>query len=113
MAKTRAPKPKRARIGAFTVDIEFNSKVLQEIPASGLASRSQMWMLVDDAAHPLYVKDTVLHESLHHMWKQTSLLVRYPDEAEDSPGELIIQDLTPLLLSFIRENPRLVAWLQD
>lgn len=104
-------RPEHMKIGAFDITIEYDES-LAELQAAGVSSRAQSLVIVDPEYAPQQLRDTIVHEALHLMWKQTSLLVRYPDDGPDSPGELVIQDLTPLVYSFIRDNPEVVRWLQ-
>jgi hypothetical protein len=51
--------------------------------------------------------ETLLHETLHAAWDQTSLGLVHDDDAE----EVVVKALAPLLLDLLRRNPKLVAYL--
>ena len=104
-------RPKRVRVGTFDYKIEYE-KLLSEVPASGMTSSGTTTFYLNPNQDKQQLRDTLIHEVLHGLWKQTSLLVRFPDEDPDSPGELIIQDLSALLYAFIRDNREVVEWLQ-
>lgn len=57
-------------------------------------------------------RETLLHESLHAMFSITNLDTILSREAEGL-DEHIVSVLSPVLLAFLRENPRTVAYLQE
>lgn len=108
----KTKRPKRVKIGSFEYKIIYE-KLLGEVPASGMTSSGTTTLFLNPNQSKQQLKDTLIHEILHGLWKQTSLLVRFPDESDDSPGELIIQDLSAMIYSFIRDNREAIAWIQE
>jgi hypothetical protein len=77
----------------------------------GMSSSKLGRILLSKELSPDQMRETLIHEVLHAIWKQTSLVDRYPDQDEDSEGEKIIKDLSPRIYQWIMDNPEVIEWL--
>ena len=57
-------------------------------------------------------RETLLHESLHAMLAYTHLDALL-DEQNEGASEHLVSALAPIMLSWIRENPRIMRYLED
>ena len=59
--------------------------------------------------------ETLVHEFLHVMYSTTALplVVGDTDQEKADTEELIVESLSPALLSFIVDNPELIAKIQE
>jgi len=105
--------PTKVKVSPFTVTISLDRTLSRVVEASGSYQADMSMAVIDPGLELGQEQDTVLHELLHAIWRQTHLDTKYPDEDADSKGELIIQTLAPRLLALIRDNPKLVAYLQS
>lgn len=107
-------KPSLIVVGSLPYDIQYD-KNLGSLGAAGMTNSDNLMMGIDSNLASTIQKLTLVHEILHGAWRQTSLLVRYPDEDKDSKGEKIIQDLTtPLFQVFQDErNKEAIRWLSS
>lgn len=110
---TQKPRFKSLKIGAVKYEIVWDDKLGNIGGAQGATNSQLNVILVDPTNEVQALRDTIMHESFHAMWAQSSLLIRHPDSDRDSEGELIIQDLAPKVVAFIRDNPKVVTWLQS
>jgi hypothetical protein len=106
--------PTREKIGPFTYTLEaMTEDVRNASNAVGACMADILKIVFADNIHPGQIKDTIVHESLHAIWKQTYLSKKYPDDDPDSEGEQIINELSPRILALILDNPKLVTYLQE
>lgn len=105
-------KQTKMKVGPFTYTVA-EDKNLGAFGKAGVMNSDNLMVSIDPSVAVEVQKETLVHETLHAVWKQTPLVVMIPDEDEDSKGELIIQALSPLLFQWIRENPEVIAWLQS
>ncbi len=105
-------RPKWMWVGAFKYKVQWH-KELGNFNAAGATNPELTLILVDPKNDKQVQRETLVHELLHAIWKQTDLRVSMPDDDNDSEGEKIIQRLSPYLYAFIKENPEVVAWLQS
>lgn len=98
--------PKRLTLGPFTVRVK--RKNLEKLSGNyGAYDPSQQLIHLEKTLAPELLAETLLHESLHGCWAQTSLTKRYEEEQEEE----IIRALSPRLLALLRDNPLLVAYM--
>ena len=102
--------PKSVRVGPHDFSVTLAPE-LSNAGASGLCGTDTQEVHVDMKLGPTVERETVLHELLHAVWGQTFLSRRYPDNAGDSEGEGIIDELAPRILALLRDNPRLITYL--
>ena len=105
-------RPKVLRIGAFKFKVRWD-KGIDQFAAAGATNQDMTTILISPTNTRQTRQETLVHEALHAMWKQTPLRVTHPDEEADSPGEKIIQTISPLIYAFIRDNPEVIEWLQS
>ncbi len=104
--------PDSVVVGVFTFEIVWDDN-LSQFSASGATNFDMSMIAIDPTNSAQTQRETLVHEVLHAAWKQTSLRTRIPDEDANSDGELVIQDLSPLIYDFIRNNREVVRWLQS
>jgi hypothetical protein len=104
-------RPKTIRIGPHEYEVRSDPGLGEKAGAMGASSEDNAAIVLDTNVAKTMQRETLVHEILHCMWKQTSLRIRWPDSDPNSPGEGIIQDLAPLLYGFIRDNREVVEWL--
>ena len=101
--------PTTLRIGPHTYDIRHDPETAKRVRAAGHAGNSeaqQLLIQLDTDQPHTQLADTLIHESLHCMWNQTSLPAGLSAEEE-----AVVLALSPLLLGMLRDNPELVAYL--
>lgn len=103
--------PKRVKVGHRLFKIEFDQKIAEVGRGLGFTASDNDFILLAEVQGKSALRDTVLHELLHAIWCQTPIIQDYPDDGEDSAGEKIISAITPYLVSVLRDNPDLVAFL--
>lgn len=104
--------PETVDVGVFEYEIKWDDK-LGGFNAAGATNPEMCVILIDPTNNTQVQKETLVHEMLHAAWKQTSLMTRIPDDDRESKGERIIEDLSPLIYAFIRDNREAVRWLQS
>jgi hypothetical protein len=105
--------PITIRSGAYVYDVVMDMVACGALGATGATANDDLRIYMDDRRPPGVLRDTLLHECLHTIWKQTYLVKEYDDESSDSAGERIINELAPRLLLLLRDNPRLVTFLLE
>lgn len=105
--------PKKVKVGPYDYGVRFDDDAMSAAGANGACLPDTATVLLDSTCSPSTERDTVLHELLHAVWKQTHLVIDYPDSDSDSPGEKLIQTLAPRLLGLLRDNPKLVTYLTE
>lgn len=107
---TRKP-PEVLQLGPYSIPVKFDLDAMTAASANGayMADLSTILMAPNNSAD--VERDTLLHETLHAIWNQTTLVKKYPDGEQDSEGEYIIAELAPRILELLRRNPDLVRYL--
>lgn len=105
-------RPKQQRVGAHVFGIVYDPNI-GDLGAMGATSLENASIMIDPRNVDSMVKETLVHETLHAGWKQTPLGITYPDIEKDSPGETIIQAISPLVYAWVRDNPGVIRWLQS
>lgn len=91
----------------FTVKVDNDACVAGGV--SGATMNDSQLIFIQDKVALQTMQDTLLHESMHAIWNQTSLTIEYPDADADSPGEKLIRTLAPRILALLKDNP----WFLD
>lgn len=102
MKTDRQKPPSKVQVGAIRYTI------INE-PLEGDAGETREYfqrIAISTGMGPDAERDTMLHEVLHAIWRQTPF--RQHDEEER-----IIQALAPALLDTLRRNPKLTAYLLE
>lgn len=107
------PVPKKVRVAPYEYTVEAHHQLSELAGAAGGCISDSERIVYDPVGGPVVVREVVLHELLHAIWSQTYLKRKFPDDGTDSKGEAIIGELAPRLLSLLRDNPKLVAWLTE
>lgn len=89
----------RYAIGSLSVDCENQ----------GEHYATQAVVLVREHLAPDVERETLVHETLHAVVNQTNLRSGEMPKDEES----LVSALSPLVTAWIRDNPRLMAWLQE
>lgn len=87
--------------------VEHPSVVGEHIDLLGLCDGDAQRIRIDPAQGPDKLRETYLHEHLHAMIG----LVGMRDDLQDGVEEDIVKRLAPILLLFLRENPRVYTFL--
>jgi len=97
--------PKRVRVGATTYTVQVTGKTL----LYGETDHLQTEIRLNSGQSQDSLRDTVLHEVLHAvLWiSGANKLLTLDDDAEERLTRL----LAPWLLTLLRDNPRLLAFL--
>lgn len=90
-------------ISPVTYHVEFNDRLTGE-SSNGVTSRERQVMELDPTLESDELAMTILHESYHCMFNQIPLL---KEKLEDQ----VCEALAPRSLSFMRDNPKLMAFL--
>ncbi len=106
--------PERVVIGAhvFAIDVGDDARrALFDDDALGDSTPDRLAIRLDvDRPHSV-VAETLLHETMHCVWKHTSL--RTEPALGDDVEERVVCSLSPLLFDMLRRNPELVDYLID
>lgn len=105
--------PRKVKVGPYAYTVRFDDAAMSAAGANGACLPDVASILLDSTCAPDTERDTVLHELLHAIWKQTQLVIEHPDGDSDSVGEKLIQTLAPRLLDLLRSNPKLVEYLTE
>jgi hypothetical protein len=102
--------PRTIRLASQTVRVERASHIQlgeehEHAQAWGLYDGAQPLILVASGQGHDRERNTFLHENLHLLWDIAGI----GDEYEED----IVNRLAPLLLCWLRENPRAVAYLTE
>ena len=102
------PLPKRVKFGPTNWDLV----VKQDIEPLGRTQGDLTLIQVRTIGQsPAGFRDTVLHEMLHAVFASAAMTFTFGISDEDE--ERMVRSLTPWLLGFIRDNPKVVAFLQE
>lgn len=104
-------RPRKVLVSPHTFEVKVDNAACDAMGANGYCATDTNTIMLSDANADSQVQETLLHECLHAIWSQTRLGIHWPDRDEDSPGEQIIQSLTPRLLALLKDNPKLVEYL--
>ena len=102
--------PAKITIGAhvFTIDLSEEARqLLQEDEARGDTRADRALIRVAHTLAPSILAEVIVHEVLHGAWMQTPLRMRFDHDQQEE----IVTALAPLVLTLVRSNPTLVAFL--
>lgn len=99
--------PKHIKVGPF----DYRVKLWKKVPADnarsyGMCDRTTTTILIRKGMSPSREREVVLHEVVHAAYDVSGLTCK-----DDCPEEMVVNDLSFCLLSVLRENPKLVAYL--
>jgi len=100
-------RPKRVRVGNHDFDYLYGTIEADDRYVYGRMNPRHTQILIDDSNAESQIRDTVLHETLHAIWSDA------PHILDSETEEQVVRALTPGLLSVMRENPKLVAYLLE
>ncbi len=111
MTKTESNFPETLKVGPFTVTLEENADTLDQLGGDAAWHGAGLRILYDTRQAPGFLRDSVLHETLHALYQQTGLYKA--TDAEKDAEEQFVASMTPRLLALLRDNPVFVAWLME
>lgn len=107
-------RPRTVRVGAVRLSVEQVKALHAEATGDGLdgatLTRQGVILLAENLGFD-QERETFLHEALHAAIDQTNL--RSAASADRDEEERLVSALSPVLFGFIRDNPRVIAWLQE
>lgn len=103
--------PKTVKLGPYNIEVRYDRQAMAAASTTGAYLADLSTVLLGDNNSADVERDSLLHELLHAIWKQSGLHLEYPDDETDSKGEAMIQLLAPRLLELLRRNPTLVRYL--
>lgn len=106
-------KPQSVRVSPQVYEIRWDNQTCVQLKAFGQLAPDQGILFADPKVSLGNRQETLVHESLHAMWKQSRLCMEIPDEGDDSEGEKIIRDLSPRILAWVQDNPELVDYIRE
>ncbi|HEY7060773.1 MAG TPA: hypothetical protein VII06_04785 [Chloroflexota bacterium] len=105
-------RPTEFKMGPFHYAIKEDKPLLENMSGSktavGCTNNDIELVLVDPNLSSNAARDTVLHEILHAALLSSGWLI----ETDEWSQEQVVRNLTPWLLMFLRDNPKMVKWLQ-
>lgn len=116
--------PRKIQVGPHPVVVKVDTKRMHTVnketdDVHGLAAygHDDLEIVVDPQQAASQMRDSVLHEVLHALFAigPQNVLFQELDE-KNKVGVLeenLVQGLCPLLLDFLRRNPRFVDWLLE
>jgi hypothetical protein len=110
LPRTRARKPaavalpSKVKVGSAKYAVSFDPNMLDDFCKTQFKTESIILRPGDTVR---VTRDTLLHEVLHTVTFQTNLYNELGDEKEES----FVWRIAPVLLTVLRENPELVAYL--
>lgn len=110
-SEAKAQVPAEASVGYLTVRIETSPDAVLRAFAEhnevlyGRYDERTATIMVDTNCHLDVLKETLVHELLHAIIKQTNSTMSDDDE------ESLVRSLSPLLYGVLKNNPQLVDYL--
>lgn len=109
---SRPKLPESILVSPASIGVRFDKEACQAGEVTGAYLGDSGAIIVEPGNSLDVEKETVLHECLHAIWRQTALSIEYPDADKDSPGEKIISALAPRLYGLLLDNPELLRYLK-
>jgi len=103
MAKKIKKMPSKIKVGYFDYIVKENKDLVTDM---GQTKLDKLLIEVDTCYPDQIVKETLLHECLHAVLKDTFI---FNDEVE----EKLVTMISPMLMSLIVDNPELKSYLFD
>lgn len=98
--------PKKIRINYFDYIIKTDAALVEML---GVTKFDDLVIALDISKPKQIIKETLLHEVLHAVLKDTFL---FEDEAKaEEQEEKMIRILSPALMNLFRSNPKLLTFL--
>lgn len=107
--------PRRIIVGPFVYKVSDDPVDLvircreESTDLLGHNSQRELIITIDPAQAPGQRRDSLLHETLHAVTQLTGLASEWGQETE----EAIVNRLSPVVLSVLRDNPRLLRYLTE
>lgn len=99
--------PASIKVGPFVYAVKRWKRLPAEnAEAWGMCDRASTVILLAETTSHQKQREVLLHEVLHAIYGVTGL-----HHKDGAPEELVVTDLSPTLLSVLRDNPDLVAYL--
>lgn len=95
-------------VSPFEWTIKHDPNVLSVVGSDGMLDDT-LGMVLDLTRREDLLRDDVLHECLHAIFRQTPMYKN--DEEWAKQEEAIVMALAPRILALLRDNPELVTWL--
>lgn len=111
--KETVSKPKRLLCGPFKFDYvyaDLTGHLGEDTRAIGYASLEKQKIFIDSNSGPDVQRETTFHETWHALMYTTHLCEKLSNIDPDLEEE-IIRTLSPLLLTVMRQNPKLMEYL--
>ena len=99
---------KKAKIGCFTYDIILSKA--KQMSTHGETSVDNKQIIVYSNGNEEVVKETLQHEILHALLEDVVTTIK-DIESEDKMEEQLIRFLSPRLMSFALDNPKLARYI--
>jgi hypothetical protein len=98
---------KQLKLGAFTYKVVLDPKLKEIASNLGMCLTDSLTLVLDANMPDALEAEVLLHECLHALWAQTGLTKEYDNDQE----EKAVFQLSPLIFGFLRDNPKVVAWI--
>lgn len=107
--------PKKLKVGNYTVPVILRTEEdMDEMKKDGHFSQARMQIQVKDKFSDVRLaQDTILHESMHAAMYCYGIGAALGEDFTDELEEQLISGLAPAMLSVLRSNPKLVAYLME
>ncbi len=105
--------PKEFRVGPFRYEVSFDGEASYDYNYMGVCLYRSRRIKLDPRQSDTELPQTLLHEAIHAIGNAFEIPAWDRHQTNDK-GEVTdkIDLMASALLQFIRENPKVVAWLQ-
>jgi hypothetical protein len=103
--------PKRITLAPHVYEVRTDpetARLLRDEDSRGDSRPDQLVIRLDPDRPHTAIAETLLHETIHCCWNHTALSI---DTTDDTTEERTVTALAPLILTLLRSNPDLVAYL--
>ena len=108
--------PAKVKIGFRVYDVVVDKNAINACTAThgngvqyGECNHEHLIITVDPTQNPIMVQETMLHEILHACMS----LIGVSEEMDEKVEESLVLRLSPVLMAFMKENPRMVDYLME
>ncbi len=107
--------PDNIKVGYRVYDVTIDKDAINACAANNAAgfghygecNHEQLVITVDPDQADLMIRETILHEILHACCSITGIA----DELGDKLEESVVMRLSPVIMGFLEDNPKTVAYL--
>lgn len=105
--------PKEFRVGPFRYEVSFDGEAAYDYSYLGVCLYRSRRIKLDPRQSDREVQQTFLHEAIHAIGNAFEIR-EWDRHKTDDKGEVTdkIDLMASALLQFIRDNPKVIAWLQ-